>query len=140
MMGRKKTENTQVSTIIGQGVEIIGNVNFSGGLHVDGLIKGNVSAVGEGDAAITLSELGAIEGEVHVPIIILNGAIRGDVYASERIELASKARVNGNVVYNLIEMAVGAEVNGKLMRMEEQADIASINETKSDSDDGIAIG
>lgn len=133
MMGRKKMGNTQVSTIIGQGVEIVGDVNFSGGLHIDGLIKGNVNAIGENDAVITLSELGAVEGEVRVPIIILNGAIRGDVYASERIELASKARVKGNVTYNLIEMAVGAEVNGKLMRMEEPADIALISPKQSDS-------
>lgn len=96
-----------------------GDVIFSGGLHVDGVIKGNVIA-GNGSAAVlTVSEHGSIEGEVRVPNIILNGKVIGDVYAVERIELASHARVTGNVYYNLIEMAMGAEVNGSLLHRTE---------------------
>ncbi|MCK5091792.1 MAG: polymer-forming cytoskeletal protein, partial [Gammaproteobacteria bacterium] len=70
---------------------------------------------------LTLSERGRIEGEVRVPHIILNGNIIGDVYASERIELAVQARVNGNVYYNLLEMVMGAEVNGSLVHRQEAA-------------------
>ena len=126
MMGKKKVGSSQVSTIIGQGAEIVGDVTFSGGLHVDGVIKGNVTGSVDSDAVLTLSELGSIEGEVRVPVIILNGAIKGDVCAFERVELASKARVTGNVSYNLIEMAVGAEVNGKLAHLDESAAISLV--------------
>jgi cytoskeletal protein CcmA (bactofilin family) len=45
----------------------------------------------------------------------LNGSVTGDVRCEERIELAAKAKVNGDVYYNLIEMAMGAEVNGSLL-------------------------
>ena len=68
---------------------------------------------------LTVSEKGRIEGDVRVPNLILNGAVQGDVYASERVELASHARVTGNVYYNLIEMAMGAEVNGNLVHRAE---------------------
>lgn len=82
---------------------------------MDGVIQGNVIAEGEGRSVVILSEHGRIEGEVRVPQVVLNGTVIGDVHASERIELASKARVTGNVYYNLIEMAIGAEVNGSLV-------------------------
>lgn len=115
MFGRgKKTVMGKIDTLIGQDTELAGDVRFSGGLHVDGAIKGNVVA-GDQDAVLMLSERGRIEGDVRVSNVVLNGAVTGDVHASGRIELASKARVKGDVYYNLIEMAMGAEVNGNLV-------------------------
>jgi cytoskeletal protein CcmA (bactofilin family) len=64
---------------------------------------------------LQLSEQGRIEGEVNVHYVVLNGEVRGDVHSSAHIELLSKAQVTGNVYYHLIEMAIGAEVNGKLV-------------------------
>ncbi len=114
MLGnRKKCNISKIDTLIGAEAEIQGDLHFTGGLHVDGRIKGSV--VADGDAVLMLSEHGSIEGEVRVPHIVLNGTVTGDVHAAERIELASKARVRGNVFYQLIEMVVGAEVNGKLV-------------------------
>jgi len=113
MLGKKK-RTAKIDSLIGQYTEINGDITFSGGLHVDGKTKGNVEAVEPG-SLLTVSDQGTVEGEVRVPNIILNGLVIGDVFASERIELASQARVNGNVYYNLIEMAIGAEVNGKLV-------------------------
>ncbi len=80
-------------------------------------MRGNVIAEGEGRSVLILSEHGRIEGEVRVPQVVLNGTVVGDVHASERVELASKARVTGDVHYNLIEMAIGAEVNGSLVHV-----------------------
>lgn len=114
MLGsRKKCNTSKIDTLIGANTEIQGDLHFNGGLHVDGRMRGNVIA--EGAAVLMLSENGHIEGDVRVPGIVLNGTVIGDVYASERVELAAKARVTGNVYYNLIEMAMGAEVNGKLV-------------------------
>jgi len=118
--GKKvKTASTKVDTIIGQQTRIEGDVHFTGGLHIDGRIKGNIIA-GEGSASVlTVSEHGSIEGNVQVPTVILNGTVTGDVRSEERIELASKAQVNGDVYYNLIEMAMGAAVNGSLVHQTE---------------------
>ncbi|MDJ0881809.1 MAG: polymer-forming cytoskeletal protein [Gammaproteobacteria bacterium] len=116
-MFRKKNNfnSARIDTLIGQGTEINGDLVFSGGLHVDGTIKGNVNAAEGSDALLILSEFGQIEGDVKVPNMVLNGEIVGDVFGSNRVELAPKSRINGSVYYNLIEMAIGAEVNGGLV-------------------------
>jgi cytoskeletal protein CcmA (bactofilin family) len=122
MLGQgKKTKSTgtKVDTIIGQQTRIEGDVHFSGGLHVDGRIKGNIIATEDSASLLTVSEHGDIEGDVRVPTVILNGTVTGDVHSEERIELAAKAKVNGNVFYKLIEMAMGAAVNGNLVHRSE---------------------
>ncbi len=112
---RHKRRTTRIDTLIGQHSEVLGDIKFSGGLHIDGTIKGNVIAENDNKSMVSLSERGTIEGEVIVPYIVINGVIIGDVHGGEHVELSTKARVTGNVYYNLIEMAMGAEVNGKLV-------------------------
>lgn len=104
-----------VDTLIGRQTEILGDVRFTGGLHVDGKIKGKVIASGDKAAALSVSEHGSIEGDVRVPSIVLNGTVVGDVHASQKIALSAKARVNGNVFYRIIEMESGSQVNGQLV-------------------------
>lgn len=144
MFGRKKGFNAaRIDTLVGQGTVVTGDVVFSGGLHVDGTVKGNVVAEEGATALLILSESGRIEGEVTVPNMILNGEIVGDVFSSTRVELAPKARVKGSVYYNLIEMSIGAEVNGGLIhkphgdklpkRLEDQS------ERRSNDDVGSAL-
>jgi cytoskeletal protein CcmA (bactofilin family) len=122
MMKRKpkKRKPSKVDSLIGQQSTIVGDLAFGGGLHIDGTIRGNVETDGDDQATLTLSDRGTIEGEVRVPYIILNGVVNGDVHAFDHIELAPGARVEGNVYYRLIEMAMGAEVNGKLVRLADE--------------------
>ena len=113
--GKKKKFNTAtVSTLVGRNTEIVGDMTFNGGLHVEGKICGNVTADAD-EAILILSESGHITGEVKVPNMVINGMVEGDVYTTGHLELAQRARVKGNVYYNLLEMAIGAEVNGNLM-------------------------
>jgi cytoskeletal protein CcmA (bactofilin family) len=112
---KSKGVSTKVDTIIGQHTRIEGDIHFSGGLHIDGRIKGGVIAETGSGSVLTISEHGNIEGDVRVPTVILNGQVTGDVRSAERIELAAKAKVDGDVYYNLIEMAMGAAVNGSLV-------------------------
>lgn len=116
---RRKFRTPKVSTVIGKDTAIVGDLRFSGGLHLDGKVEGNVTGEKEGDSLLTLSESGVITGNVRVNSLVLNGTIIGDVYASERVELASAARVTGAVYYRLLEMSMGAEVNGKLIHADE---------------------
>lgn len=112
--GNNKRRSTRIDTLIGQNTHVTGDLSFDGGLHVSGKITGNVKA--ESDSAVlSIAEEGRIEGEVQVMHIVLDGTVEGDVYADERVELGEHAKVTGNVYYNLIEMAVGASVNGKLV-------------------------
>lgn len=124
MLGKKKkssSKSTKIDTLIGQNSELQGDIIFSGGLHVDGTIKGNVIAESDSGSVLSLSERGLIEGEVRVPNIVLNGHVRGDVHAADHVELAEKARVTGNVFYKFIEMVRGAEVNGSLVHRDENS-------------------
>jgi len=115
MWGKPKSKTTKIETLIGNTIEVRGDLIFSGGLHVDGKVIGNVIAEEGSNSMLILSDHGRIEGEVRVPYVVLNGEVIGDVYATERVELSGKAQVNGNVYYNLLEMAMGAEVNGSLV-------------------------
>ena len=119
MFGRKQRRHMVVDTLIGPNTKISGDLNFVGGCHVDGTINGNVNADSESHSALSVSEDGNVEGGVTVPYVVLHGIVRGDVFASQRVELGPTARVIGNVYYNLIEMAIGAEINGKLVHQPE---------------------
>jgi cytoskeletal protein CcmA (bactofilin family) len=123
---KKPKQSAKIDSLIGQNTEIRGDIIFNGGLHVDGLIKGNVISEEGTGSVLTLSERGVVEGEVKVANIVLNGTIIGDVHALEHIELAADARVNGNVYYSLIEMAMGAEVNGNLVHRSESKENQSV--------------
>ena len=115
MLGRKQRRHTVVETLVGSNTRISGDLHFAGGCHIDGTVNGNVTADPESQAALSISEGGNVDGGVTVPYVVLNGIVRGDVFASQRVELGPTARVIGNVYYNLIEMAIGAEINGKLV-------------------------
>ncbi|MBF0218708.1 MAG: polymer-forming cytoskeletal protein [Gammaproteobacteria bacterium] len=115
---KKGAARVKVDTIIGAKGRIEGDLHFGGGLHLDGTIHGRVIAESL-EAALSVSEQGRIVGEVQVAHIILNGQVEGDVYASAHIELGEKAFIAGNVYYGLIEMALGAQVNGSLIHLQE---------------------
>ena len=109
----------QVDTLIGARTVIKGDISFTGGLHVDGAVHGALVAEPGGEALLVLSDKGVIEGEVRAPHVVINGTLKGDIVASERVELAAQARVTGNIYYKLLEMAAGAQVNGQIVREEE---------------------
>ena len=115
MFKRKPNKDLKIDTLIGAGTRINGDVEFSGGLHLDGYINGNVSGGPDAEAILSVSEQGGIEGSVSVSNVILNGIVKGDIDASGRVELGANARVLGNVHYTIIETAVGAQINGKLI-------------------------
>lgn len=105
---------TGVDTLIGNRTEIRGDVVFAGGLHVDGRIIGRVMADAEAAAFLSVSEDGYIEGDISVPNVVVNGTISGNLHASEKVTLAARARVSGNLYYKSLEIQPGAQVNGQL--------------------------
>ena len=129
MLGKKKQKPRRPAghfdTLVSSRTTVKGDVHFSGGLHVDGTIRGRVVAEEGGDAVLRLSEVGSVEGDIVAPHVIVNGTVHGDVYASTHLELAEKASIHGNVYYNLIEMAMGASVNGSLVHQNEPAGLLS---------------
>lgn len=123
-MFKKTADNKplgRIDSLIGVGTRVEGNVVFSGGLRVDGEIKGCVSAPeGVEGSTLVLSEQARIEGEVKVAHFVVDGAVVGPVTATETLELQSKARIVGDVTYATIEMHQGAIIEGRLIRYEGQ--------------------
>ncbi len=116
MLNRKRADRSPTShdtSLIACGTVIRGDVRFSGALHLDGRIEGTVLA-NEEHAVFTLSENGVVQGEIRVPHAIINGEVLGDIHAGERLELAPQARITGDVSYRTLEMAAGAQVNGRM--------------------------
>ncbi len=103
------------TTLISRHAELNGDMHFRGNLVVEGKVSGNVCAQSDSDARLQLVDSGVIEGEIRVPYVVINGNVKGDVHAGKHLELASKAVVEGNVHYQLIEMVKGAQVNGSLV-------------------------
>jgi cytoskeletal protein CcmA (bactofilin family) len=112
-MFKPKPNKKEIDTLIGAKTRINGDVEFAGGFHLDGHINGNVTCGADG--LLSVSEQGCIEGSVSAPNVLLNGVVKGNIDAAGRVELGAKAKVLGNVAYTVIETAVGAQINGKLI-------------------------
>lgn len=134
--GAASKPTNSMDTLVGRQTEIMGDVRFSGGLHLDGCIKGKVFSNGDKNAILSVSDVGVIEGDVNVPTLVLNGQINGDVRATTKVTLASKARVTGNVYYRVIQIESGAMVNGQLVY--ESGEAAGALTHQSDGSDELS--
>jgi cytoskeletal protein CcmA (bactofilin family) len=116
MFGKKHSKpQSRIDSLIGAGTTIDGNLNFSGGMRIDGQVNGNVVAAQDKPSTLVLSEHARVNGEINVTHLVINGAITGPVFASEYLELQGKAKVNGDVHYKTLEIQLGAIVEGRLI-------------------------
>src|SRR5688572_31526485 len=115
MFNKTSKPTNRIDSLIGANTRIEGNVIFSGGLRVDGMVRGNVSAVAEQPATLAISADARIDGEVQASHIVVNGTINGPVHATESLELQAGSKVKGDVYYKSIEIHQGAVVEGRLV-------------------------
>jgi len=128
MFGRKKSApiTGKIDTLISKAAQVQGDVEFSGGLHLDGRVTGNVRSLGTEPAMLWISEQGTVEGSVQVPSVVINGTVIGDVHARERVAIGPQSRITGNVHYGTMEMTLGAQIEGKLIPMAGAAPAAPV--------------
>jgi cytoskeletal protein CcmA (bactofilin family) len=125
---------SRIDTLIGAETRIEGDIHFSGGLRVDGSIRGNVSEVASTPGTLVLSEHGRIEGAVTASQLVINGKVVGPVRANQFVELQAKSRVTGDVHYKSLEMHTGAVIEGKLIYLGDAATEAIIDPLLNDKD------
>lgn len=118
----KEVLRAQIQTLIGDNTVIEGVIRFTGGLHVVGQVNGGVES-NDIDSLLIVNEGGLVKGDVKVNHLIVNGQIDGNVYVSGKVELFDRACINGDVHYNLLELPVGAEVNGNLIRNTQKSEL-----------------
>jgi cytoskeletal protein CcmA (bactofilin family) len=109
---------SRIDCLIGAGTVVEGNIVFVGGLRIDGTVKGSVAAAEGNQGTLVLSEQAAVEGEIHVAHVVVNGAVRGPIHASESVELQARANVSGDVHYRTLEVQLGAIVEGRLVHQD----------------------
>lgn len=117
MFGKTNKPNGRIDSLIGAGTVVEGNITFTGGLRIDGEVRGSVRALDGQSGTLVVSEHARIDGDVSVPHLVVNGVINGPVHSLESLELQSHARVTGDVEYNTIEMHLGAVVQGRLVHL-----------------------
>ena len=120
MFGKNKKgkQHGHIDTLIGTKTHVEGNINFSGGLRVDGHVCGNITAIGDTQSTLVLSDQGNVDGKIQVSNVVINGTVTGPIQADEYLELQAKARVFGDVHYGSMEIQLGASVEGKLIRLD----------------------
>ena len=118
MAFKKKIKTMRVDTLIGKHSRVVGDIFYTGGVHVEGEVEGNLMAEEVDKGFVVVSETGLVKGEIRGPTVIVYGTVNGDVYATGTIELAATAKIKGSVYYNLLEMTTGAEVNGNLIHQQ----------------------
>ena len=116
--GSSSKPQNRIDCLIGAGTRVEGNVIFSGGLRVDGQVKGNIIAEDDKPGTLVVSEQAQVEGEIRVPHVVINGVVNGPVNSAEYVELQAKANVTGDVYYNTLEMQLGAVVQGRLVHQD----------------------
>lgn len=119
---RPNKPQTQIDSLIGANTIIGGDLNFSGGLRIDGQVNGNVIAAPGKPSTLVLSEHARVNGEVSVTHLVINGTISGSVSATDYLELQSKAKVTGDVHYKTLEIQLGAIVDGRLFHDNPEAE------------------
>jgi cytoskeletal protein CcmA (bactofilin family) len=122
--------STKAATILGQHTFIKGDINFNGVLHLEGKISGSLKGA-DNDDTLTISDTGLVEGKIEVSNIVISGTVKGDIISNGKIEVASKANIEGNIYYNNIEMEAGSKINGQLIYQDEaKSNIKPISESK----------
>ncbi|SER42896.1 protein CcmA, bactofilin family [Nitrosomonas sp. Nm51] len=120
MFGKKKKAklHSHIDTLIGAQTQITGDICFSGGLRVDGNIKGNIVSEDGEQHTLILSNAGYIEGKIQAANVVINGTVKGPIHASRYLELQENAQIHGDVYYGSIEVKLGASVDGKMIHQD----------------------
>lgn len=122
MFGSKPTKpQNRIDSLIGSGTVVEGNIEFTGGLRVDGRVRGNVAATEGQPSTLVLSEKAQIEGEIRVSHAVINGTVIGPVHGAEYVELQPKSNVTGDVHYRTLEIQLGAVVQGRLVHQDDDS-------------------
>lgn len=134
MFNKNSKPQNRIDSLIGLGTKVKGDVDFVGGLRVDGEIVGNVYADTTKSSTLVLSESAKVDGEIKVTHLVVNGVVNGPIYATEYLELQSKAKVTGDVKYKRLEIQMGAIVEGRLVHMSDASEkVVSLKLSGADS-------
>lgn len=115
-----KQPKGQMNAFLGKDTVFEGKLSFTGSVRLDGDFKGEVLTEG----TLVIGDSANIEADIHVSHIIISGEIRGNIIASDRIEIKSPGKVFGNIQAPtvIIEEGVIFEGNCRMQTAKEDLD------------------
>ena len=137
MIGKNRQDD--VVTLVAVGSTLYGSLSFAHQLYVNGRIEGDVESVGDDDARIVISATGSVVGDISVPNVVIHGRVEGNVQAAKRVELGAQAAVRGDVCYRLMEMQLGAVVEGQLLHHDTVVPRVDTEISLIDAEDDVSL-
>ena len=113
-MLKKKRKFVGITTLIDKDIVISGDTTYTGGIRIDGVVRGNVKVLGKEESLLIMGYGSEVKGDIDVHKAIINGTINGNIRCLDYLELNADAIVNGNIEYGIIEVHEGAKLNGNL--------------------------
>lgn len=108
-------------SIIGESMRIEGDLIINKSLRVDGLVHGNILQADGESATVAIAPSAVVTGNIMVRDVIVSGELNGDILSQGRVEIVATAKVNGNVSYGSLGIAVGAQITGQLRQIDDTA-------------------
>ena len=105
----------EISTIIGEGYTLTGELQGSSVIRIEGKIIGNINV----DGGVVLGEKGNVEGNIITKSAIIYGTVNGNVTTTQ-LEIKKTGYVNGDITTDSLEIELGAKYNGKLNMQPQQ--------------------
>lgn len=102
-----KNKNSSLS-IIGEGIDFVGEINTDGNIHVDGIMRGNIKAY-----EVVIGPHGDFDGEINAEVLIINGCIKGK-FNIKNLHVKKAGLLQGKAKYDLIIVESGGRVQGEL--------------------------
>lgn len=99
----------QVETIIGRNTTLHGVLTSAGAVRVEGRVQGEIRA--EGNVYVT--ETAVVEAEIHGRQVAIAGEVKGDVHASDRLDLIGTGKLLGDFYSPKVVVAEGATFEGR---------------------------
>ncbi|MEM7179405.1 MAG: polymer-forming cytoskeletal protein [Spirochaetota bacterium] len=105
----QNTDDLLVNSIIGEGAEFAGDFKLKGIIRIDGKFKGLL----ETDGKVLIGESGVVDTDIKAKVVVAGGQIRGNIIASERVNLLKTCKLYGDIVTPKLEMEEGVFFQGK---------------------------
>jgi cytoskeletal protein CcmA (bactofilin family) len=106
---KESLENNMEQTFLGKGAFFNGNLSFKGTLCIDGTFTGQINT----SDILIITEDGKIEADIHAGTVICEGQVKGNIVASEKVELRPKSKIIGDIESPSLTIEVGARLDGK---------------------------
>ncbi|MBP1609495.1 MAG: hypothetical protein H6Q04_1730, partial [Acidobacteria bacterium] len=105
----KKDDQDEMNSLLGEGVEFVGDLSFTYGLRVDGVVKGKIRS----ESMLIIGPKGKVDAEVSIKKIAINGEFHGVICASDRVEIHKDGKVYGDIYTPCLIIEAGALFEGK---------------------------